>query len=169
MKRMLKRAVAFFMMLVMCVSTTGAAASAEASVAVEGTQSSWDGVTTENKYVGENFSVTFSLAGYWDNGYNANIKVENTGNGVIENWYMSFPLNNNLTTIWNAEVVSNENGQYVVKNANWNADIPVGGCVEFGISVNEKFAGFPDVYIRWPFSKFLLLARFDWGVYGSNF
>ena len=34
----------------------------------------------------------------------------------------------------------------MVKNANWNADIPVGGCVEFGISVNETFAGFPKEY-----------------------
>lgn len=133
-------------MLAMCISTTGAAAYAEASVAVEGAQSSWDGVTTVNKYEGENIRVTFSLADYWEGGYNANIKVENTGNSVIENWYLSFALNNKLTTIWNAEVVSNENGQYVVKNVNWNADIPVGGCVEFGISVNETFAGFPKEY-----------------------
>ncbi len=90
--------------------TTGAAASAEASVTTGGVQSSWDGMTTENKYVGENFSVMFSLASYWEGGYNANIKVENSGDSVIENWYMSFPLNNKLTTIWNAEVVSNENG-----------------------------------------------------------
>ncbi len=146
MKKVLKRVVAFILTLAMCVCTTGTAASAEAAVTTGGVQSSWDGMTTENKYVGENFSVTFSLAGYWNGGYNANIRVENTGSSVIENWYLSFALNNKLTTIWNAEVVSNENGQYVVKNANWNADIPVGGCAEFGISVNETFAGFPEEY-----------------------
>ena len=146
MKKVLKKVIAFMVTLAMCVCTTGAAASAEASVTTGGVQSSWDGMTTENKYIGENFSVTFSLAGYWDGGYNANIKVENTGSSVIENWYLSFALNNKLTTIWNAEVVSNENGQYVVKNANWNADIPVGGCAEFGISVNENFSGFPNTY-----------------------
>ena len=146
MKKVLKRVVAFMLMLAMCVCATGADASAEASVTTSGVQSSWDGMTTENKYVGENFSVTFSLTGYWNGGYNANIKIENTGSSVIENWYLSFALNNKLTTVWNAEVVSNENGQYVVKNTNWNADIPVGGCVEFGISVNENFSGFPKVY-----------------------
>ncbi len=146
MKKVLKRVVAFILTLAMCVCTTGAAASAEASVTTGVVQSSWDGMTTENKYVGENFSVTFSLSGYWNGGYNANIKVENTGSSVIENWYLSFALNNKLTTIWNAEVVSNENGQYVVKNANWNEDIPVGGCAEFGISVNENFTGFPSTY-----------------------
>jgi len=82
--------------LAMCVSTTGAAVSAEATVAVEGTQSGWDGVTTVDKYEGENFSVTFSLAENWNDGYNANIKVENTGSSVIENWYLSFALDNNF-------------------------------------------------------------------------
>ncbi len=146
MEKGLKKITAFFLALVMFVCTSGTSAYAEASAISAGITSDWDGVTTENKYVGENFSITFSLSGYWNGGYNANVKVENTGSYVIENWYLSFALNNNLTTIWNAEVVSNENGQYVVKNANWNADIPVGGCAEFGISVNENFAGFPSVY-----------------------
>lgn len=132
--------------LAMCACTIGTAFSVEASVTTSDVQSSWDGITTVNKYEGENFRVTFSVADYWNGGYNANIKVENTGSSVIENWYLSFVLNNKLTTIWNAEVVSNENGQYVVKNANWNADIPVGGCAEFGISVNENFVGFPSTY-----------------------
>ena len=146
MKKGIKRMLAFLLVLAMCVCTTGAAASAEASVTTSGVQSSWDGMTTENKYVGENFSVTFSLANYWEGGYNANVKVENTGSSVIENWYLSFALDNRFSSIWNSEVVSSENGQYVVKNANWNADIPVGGSVEFGISVNETFAGFPEEY-----------------------
>ena len=146
MKKVLKKAVAFMVTLAMCVCTIGTAFSVEASVTTNDTQSSWDGVTTVNMYEGENFRVTFSITDYWNGGYNANIEVENTGNSVIENWYLSFVLNNNLTTIWNAEVVSNENSQYVVKNANWNADIPVGGCAEFGISVNENFSGFPSTY-----------------------
>ncbi len=150
MKRILKKGMAFIMALVLCLSMTNVCAYAKETdvIHVNGVATSqgvWNGVTID-KYVGENFNVTCSLASYWEGGYNANIKVENTGDSVIENWYLSFALNNKLATIWNAEVVSNENGQYVVKNANWNADIPVGGCVEFGISVNENFAGFPSVY-----------------------
>ncbi len=143
-----KRLLALLLTLAICVSTTGVAAYAEETVVTDlvNTESGWDGVTTVNNYTGENFNVVFSLANYWEGGYNANVKVENTGSSVIENWYLSFVLDNNFSSIWNAEVVSNENGQYVVKNANWNADIPVGGCVEFGISVNETFAGFPKEY-----------------------
>lgn len=150
MRKRIKRLLAFMLTLAMCVSTTGVGVSAyaEENVVTDkvNTEDGWDGVTTVNNYTGENFTVTFSLASYWEGGYNATVKVENTGNSVIENWYLSFALENNFSSIWNAEVVSNENGQYVVKNANWNADIPVGGCVEFGISVNETFAGFPKEY-----------------------
>lgn len=148
MKKGIKRMLAFLLTLAMCVSTTGVAAYAEETVVADKvtTENSWDGVTTVNNYTGENFNVVFSLANYWEGGYNASIKVENTGSIVIENWYLSFALDNRFSSIWNAEVVSSENSQYVVKNANWNADIPVGGCVEFGISVNETFAGFPEEY-----------------------
>ena len=148
MKKGIKRVLAFILALAMCVSTTGVAAYAEETVVADKVtaECGWDGVTTVNNYTGENFNVVFSLANYWEGGYNANVKVENTGSSVIENWYLSFALDNRFSSIWNAEVVSSENGQYVVKNANWNADIPVGGCVEFGISVNETFAGFPKEY-----------------------
>ena len=119
MKKGIKRVLAFLLVLAMCISTTGAAAYAEETVVtVKGTtENSWDGVTTVNNYTGENFSVVFSLVNYWEGGYNASIKLKNTSNSVIENWYLSFALDNSFSSIWNAEVVSNENGQYVVKNA----------------------------------------------------
>ena len=148
MRKGIKRGLAFLLTLVMCVSATRVSAYAEETVVMDNVtaESSWDGVTTVNNYNGGIFNVAFSLVSYWEGGYNATIKVENTGDSVIENWYLGFALENNLTSIWNAEVVNNEAGQYVVKNAGWNADIPVGGCAEFGISVNENFAGFPNEY-----------------------
>ena len=149
MKKGTRKLLAFILALAMCMSTVGmSAAYAEETVVANNamTVSSWDGVTTVNNYTGDSFSVEFSLTNYWENGYNANVKVKNTGNSVIENWYLSFALDNHFSSIWNAETVSHDNGQYVIKNANWNADIPVGGCVEFGISVNETFAGFPKEY-----------------------
>lgn len=53
----------------------------------------WDGVTTESVYEGENFKVTFALSGYWNGGYNANVKVENTGKTVIGTgrWSLTMP------------------------------------------------------------------------------
>lgn len=46
----------------------------------------WNQVTTENVYEGENYRVTFTLTSNWDAGYNANVKLENTGDSTIQNW-----------------------------------------------------------------------------------
>lgn len=115
-------------------------------VANEEDVDNWDGVTTESVYEGAGYKVTFSLTGHWDGGYNANIKLENTGAGVIENWYLGYEAGNEIANIWNAQVHSHENGKYVIKNAGWNQDIAVGGSVQFGFSGNEDFLGFPKEY-----------------------
>lgn len=36
-------------------------------------------VANEKVYEGENYNVTFSVTSSWESGYNANVKVENTG------------------------------------------------------------------------------------------
>lgn len=108
--------------------------------------STWDQVTTENVFEGENYRVTFTLTSYWETGYNANVKLENTGDSPIQNWYLGFDYNDSITNIWNAEVSSNEDKEYVIKNAGWNQDIAAGKSIEFGISGGHAFRGFPDNY-----------------------
>lgn len=90
---------------------------------------SWDGVTTDKIFEGENYKVTFTLTSHWDAGYNANVKLENTGDSTIQNWYLGFDYNNSITNIWNAEVSSNEDNKYVIKNVGWNQDIATGNSI----------------------------------------
>lgn len=106
----------------------------------------WDQVTTESIFEDENYRVTFTLSSYWDAGYNANIRIHNLGDEVIENWYLKFDFANEISNIWNAEVSENLDKGYVIKNAAWNQDIAVGEYVEFGFSGNEDFSGFPKNY-----------------------
>lgn len=108
--------------------------------------STWDQVTTENVFEGENYRVTFTLTSNWDAGYNANVKLENTGDSTIQNWYLGFDYNNSITNIWNAEVSSNEGNEYVIKNVGWNQDIAAGHSIEFGLSGDHSFKGFPENY-----------------------
>ena len=105
-----------------------------------------DSQSTESVYQADGFQVTFTLTEQWNGGYNANVKIENTGNTVIENWYLGFEYADKIANIWNAEIHNAESGKYIIKNAGWNADISVGGCVEFGFGANEDFSGFPKTY-----------------------
>ncbi len=134
------------------VSDNDAETTSEVSINIEeeitdGTDgSTWDQVTTENVFEGQNYRVTFTVTSYWDAGYNANVKLENTGDSTIENWYLGFDYNNSITNIWNAEISSNEDIEYIIKNVGWNQDIAAGNSIEFGISGDHAFRGFPRNY-----------------------
>lgn len=101
-------------------------------------------VTNEKIYESENYNVIFSLTSSWETGYNANVKIENTGDDTIQNWYLSFKYDEQITNIWNAEISTHEENQYIVKNAGWNQDIVAGGSIEFGISGSTAFNEFPE-------------------------
>lgn len=107
---------------------------------------SQDEIIIEDIYETEDFKVVFSLDESWENGYNANIKLENTGSSTIENWYLSFELDNTIFNIWDAQIYQQDSGKYVITNLGWNADIAVGESIEFGFTVNECFTDSPKAY-----------------------
>lgn len=109
-------------------------------------QKEWDGTVTESVYKAENYNVIFLLTGHWKGGFNANVKIENTGDTVIENWYLGFDFQNLISNIWNAEIFQKETGEYIIKNAGFNQYIGVGESIQFGFSGNENFLGFPEKY-----------------------
>ncbi len=151
MERLWKKAVAFMLAMVMCITATElpvyAGTEYGSDVAKTVAESAgWDGVSTENIYEASDYRITFTLTSYWDTGYNATIKIENTGDTVIQNWHLGFVCNNAITDIWNAEIYEHVENGFVIKNVGWNQDIAVGSSVLFGISGNQAFAGFPECY-----------------------
>lgn len=103
--------------------------------------------TQEKQYVGNGFEVLFAIDNTWDDGYNATVSITNTGEKKIENWYLFFQLSNKITNIWNAVIVSSKDGQYSIKNTEWNQDIPVGATVSFGFTAEGSFESRPSEYI----------------------
>lgn len=112
----------------------------------EKTEPGNDGVTAEDIYEGKNFNVTFTLTERWKGGYNATVKIENTGDDIIENWSLGMDYSSEVSNIWNAAVSAHTENYYVIKNAGWNQNIEAGKSVEFGISGQEDFKGFPEGY-----------------------
>ncbi len=110
------------------------------------TENNGEGSEVENTYSSENFEVKFNLDNLWDTGYNATITVTNTSDNIIENWCLTFPLNETINDIWNASIYETYEDFYIIKNAGWNQDIAVDGSVSFGITVYEAFSEFPDYY-----------------------
>lgn len=98
----------------------------------------------EKTYEKEGYSVEFSITSQWTNGYSGNIRVYNTGEESIQNWYIGFDYKNEIINIWNGQIYYGEDEQYIIKNDNWNQDIAPDGYVEFGFIGLNEFVGFPE-------------------------
>lgn len=96
-------------------------------------------------YTIDGCEITFDLRESWDTGYNAMVRITNTGDETIENWMLKSEYVNHITSVWNAKYASDDDGMLFMNNG-WNADIPAGRSVEFGIIGLQKFEAFPEYY-----------------------
>jgi Mg-chelatase subunit ChlD len=92
----------------------------------------------------DGFEVTIDLRESWDTGYNAIVRLSNTGSEPIENWLLKSDYANQINSVWNARYAAIEDEGVLFMNSGWNADIAPGRSVEFGIVGTQPFAGFPE-------------------------
>ena len=83
---------------------------------------------------GDACQVTYAFQSVWQDGFVTNLTIRNTGSTAINGWTLawSFPGNQRITNLWNANW--SQNGQAVTtsSNADWNRVIPAGGQYQFG-------------------------------------
>lgn len=96
----------------------------------------------------ENYTVQFRVETEWNTGYNAVITITNTCNKPIDNWYLSFKLDDEIKNLQSGKITAHEEKVYLVKNAGWNKDIPVSGSVSFTYTAEKtgEFACIPQEY-----------------------
>jgi hypothetical protein len=73
----------------------------------------------------------------WNGGFNATVKITNTGNATISGWVLrfAFPAAQRLTNGWNATWSQPEgSAQVSATNLNWNATIAPGASVSIGFN-----------------------------------
>jgi len=140
-KRRLKSFIALLLVATMTLSPIANIKAETAEVVTSKSDSE-----ANHKFIGDGFEVDFNVDSQGDGAFNGDITVKNTGNIPIENWYIMFDMQNEISNIWNASIETYESGTYVIKNAGWNQDIPVGGTVNFGFNGvgNEIF--YPTSY-----------------------
>ncbi len=72
----------------------------------------------------------------WDTGFTANVTVTNRGTAVT-GWTLgwTFTGNQQLTNFWNA-ALTRTGAAVTARNLDWNATVPAGGTVSFGLQAN---------------------------------
>ncbi|CAL9365173.1 Xyloglucanase [Streptomyces sp. enrichment culture] len=80
-------------------------------------------------------SVTYKVTHQWSGGFQAEVRLENTGTSAWDGWSLgwTFPDGQRISQVWNAEHV--QSGSAVtVKNTGWNAKVAAGSSVSFGFT-----------------------------------
>ncbi|MEW6257959.1 MAG: Calx-beta domain-containing protein [Pseudomonadota bacterium] len=69
----------------------------------------------------------------WGSGFNAAVEIHNEG-AATSGWQIEIDMPFQITSIWNAEIVSQDADGYVIRNATWNGAIGADGMVSFGFT-----------------------------------
>lgn len=80
-------------------------------------------------------TAVLNVTGTWLPGFGGEITVKNTTGSAISNgWVLEFDSNFDITSIWNAEIVSRVGTRYKVKSLSWNGSLAPNATVKFGIN-----------------------------------
>lgn len=82
--------------------------------------------------------IAFDVTSKWDHHYNAQVTIYNGTSQKIPDWEICLPLADKIEKVWNAELVSDEDGRYVIRNVGWNRDILYEKSVSFGMTVRHE-------------------------------
>lgn len=94
-------------------------------------------VMEEGDVTAQSYSAEFTLYSDWGTGCNGAIILSNLTDKPIENWQLEFDYDREIVDIANAVIVSHEQGHYVIKNAEYNADIAANSSVHISIVAGE--------------------------------
>ncbi len=93
-------------------------------------------------------NVQFRVVSDWGSGYTGQVTLKNSGAAALNNWTLGFTYGGQISSIWNAAIVSHTGNQYVVRNADWNSSIPAGGTASFGFVASPgSAAGVPANFV----------------------
>ena len=85
--------------------------------------------------------LTFNIVADWQSGLLAEVVIDNTTNESVEDWTLTFSLDEPVTQIWNGSLVSQQGSDVVIKAASYNRSIAPGTSVSVGMIVQPGNIG----------------------------
>ena len=105
-------------------------------------KSNSDTVTTSDESLSADFD--FTLVKDWGSGFEGQISITNNSGSNIDSWSLEFDFPNQINNIWDAEIESNEDGSYIIRNATWNREISAGETLTFGFTGDNSLTSEPQ-------------------------
>ena len=98
----------------------------------------------ERRLMTASAATSYSVTNDWGSGFQAQLQVTNQQTTGVANWQLEFDLARNITSIWDAKIVSHVGNHYVIAGASWNSNLAAGASVRSRSSRNpDRSAAFP--------------------------
>lgn len=78
--------------------------------------------------------LTVTVANDWGSGFTGEARLTNQTSASVGAWTIQFDFPHQISSLWNAVLVSRDGNRYTVRNEAWNGAIPAGGSVTFGFN-----------------------------------
>ena len=79
-------------------------------------------------------SLTLKVTSNWGSGFTGAATVKNTAGPALNGWTLTFDFPHQITSIWDAVLVSRVGNRYTLRNAAWNGSLAPGASVTFGFN-----------------------------------
>ncbi|ODU00866.1 MAG: hypothetical protein ABS79_02645 [Planctomycetes bacterium SCN 63-9] len=100
--------------------------------AVLGTAQGTGTITDDDTATTPKTPVVYTVSDDWGAGFVAGITITNKTSTAINGWTLEFELAANITSIWNAKIVSHVGNRYVIQALSYNTTIAPGSTISFG-------------------------------------
>lgn len=92
-------------------------------------------------------AATLRVTNDWGTGFQAEVEVINDTGRPLDDWRLGFAFDRQITSIWNASVVSKTAGGVVIRGADWNKSLAAGARTTFGfVAQPGNFKAVPAVF-----------------------
>ena len=80
----------------------------------------------------ENVDVNYSQVNDWGNGFEGRLEITNNTGSNLVSWDLEFDLPQEITNIWDAQIVDKDDRRYTIKHESWNREIKAGESITIG-------------------------------------
>ncbi|MDE6627581.1 MAG: cellulose binding domain-containing protein, partial [Lachnospiraceae bacterium] len=85
-------------------------------------------------YTSRDCEITYKETNSWGNYVNVDVTIQNNGADTINPWKLLLQYDGTISNIWNADIDSSGQGEYIIAAKSYNAKLEAGKSVTFGFT-----------------------------------
>lgn len=84
--------------------------------------------------------VSIKVVSDWTDGGTADVTITNLTGKALNGWTCTFTSSRSITSVWNAQLISENGNTYTIGNPDWQPSLAAGESYTFGCSMGSGLA-----------------------------